>query len=212
MKRVYLDPASEDLKILRTSRETLKRAVALTAELGKSFGGKPKLVVHPGGITLEKHANPKKLLSIFKESLEEIASDEVEILPENLPPRPWVFGGEWVGNIFQAADEIKGFLKETGHSMCLDTSHLALACNAQGLNLTDEIGKLKDETRHLHISDGAGLGEEGLQIGEGSVDWKAVMQQLAGYKQTMVPEIWQGHLHSGRGFLQAMGHLKHYMK
>jgi sialic acid synthase SpsE/endonuclease IV len=212
MQRTYLDPSSADAEVLKVSRDTLQRAVDLTKELGESFIGTPKLIVHPGGITLERDSHPEQLLARFAETLAGLKTDGVELLPENLPPRPWVFGGEWVGNIFLLANEIAVFLQQHGYGMCFDTSHAALACHSASAQLVDQVKILRPYIKHLHISDGAGIGEEGLQVGEGTVDWPAVMKELTGYQETMVPDIWQGHLHQGRGFLQAMGKLKQYMK
>ena len=56
------------------------------------------------------------------------------------------------------------------------------------------------------------MGDEGLQVGEGVIDFQKLLGLLKGYEYTMVPEIWQGHLHEGKGFLQAMNHLKPFMK
>lgn len=212
MKRVYLNPASEDPQERKETIAILQRSVDVARKLGESFQGTPKFIIHPGGITLTKSPHPQKLLELFADTLSKLKSDGVEILPENLPPRPWVFGGEWVTNIFMLKDEIKTFLEETGYSMCFDTSHAALSCNAFEEDLLDMIITLKPYIHHLHVADGSGTGEEGLQIGQGTVDFERILAPLAGYSETMVPEIWQGHLHGGRGFLQAMEHLKQYMK
>lgn len=212
MKRVYLNPASEDPDERKATIRILQKSIDIARRLGESFQGVPKFIVHPGGITLAKSDHPKELLAIFADTLASLTSGGVEILPENLPPRPWVFGGEWVTNIFMLEDEIREFLKATGYKMCFDTSHAALSCNAFGEDLVEMITSLKPYIRHLHVADGSGTGEEGLQIGQGNVDFEAVLSPLAGYSHTMVPEIWQGHLHGGKGFLQAMNHLKQYMK
>jgi N-acetylneuraminate synthase len=166
--------------------------------LGESFAGTPKVIIHPGGITLQPAANPQALLDIFADTLGSLKAEGVQLLPENLPPRPWVFGGEWAGNIFLTGEEIKQFLEKTGFNMCFDVSHAALACVAADKDLMEMIKLLKPYIRHLHLADAAGIGDEGLQVGEGSVD--------------LIPEIWQGHLHGGKGFLQAMEHLRPYLK
>jgi len=212
MKRVYLNAASEDPEERKQVIAILQRSVDVARQLGQSFQGTPKFIIHPGGITLTKSENPAKLLEIFADTLSQLKSDGVEILPENLPPRPWVFGGEWVTNIFMLKDEIKDFLEKTGYFMCFDTSHAALSCNQYGEDLVQMITDLKPFIHHLHVADGSGTGEEGLQIGQGTVDFSSILDPLTGYTGTMVPEIWQGHLHGGRGFLQAMEHLKQYMK
>ncbi len=212
MHRTYLNPSAEDAAERRIALDTLQRSVDVARRLGESFVGQPKLVVHPGGITLQPAPEAGKLLDIFTDTLGQLKTDGVEILPENLPPRPWVFGGEWAGNIFLLGEEIKRWLEETGYKMCFDTSHAALACHAKKESLINMVEMLKPYIRHLHVADAAGIGDEGLQIGEGTIDWAAVLSPLAGYQETMVPEIWQGHLHGGKGFLQAMEHLKQYMK
>ncbi len=212
MKRIYLNPASEDPQERVATVEVLQRALDVTRELGKSFQGTPKFIIHPGGITMQPSDDPKKFLDLFEDTLKQLNMEGVEVLPENLPPRPWVFGGEWAGNIWMLGDEIRDFLDRTGYNMCFDTSHAALACNAYGEDLEEMITKLKPYIRHLHDADGAGVGDEGLQIGEGSIDFNKILSPLKGYSHTMVPEIWQGHLHDGKGFLQAMNHLKQFMK
>ncbi len=212
MGRTYLNPAAEDPEERKIAVHTLQRSIDVARRLSESFQGKPKFVVHPGGITLTPAKDPKKLLELFADTLSQLKTDGVDVLPENMPPRPWVFGGEWVTNIFLSGEEIKKFLDETGYNMCFDTSHATLACNAAGVSLVDMITLLKPYIRHLHVADGEGIGEEGLQIGAGTVDFEAVLAPLKGYKYTMVPEIWQGHLHGGKGFLKAMEKLKQYMK
>ncbi|MEK7500206.1 MAG: N-acetylneuraminate synthase family protein, partial [Patescibacteria group bacterium] len=212
MKRVYLNPASEDLEERKATIKILQKSVDIARTLGESFQGTPKFIIHPGGITLTKHNNPKHLLELFADTLSSLKTDGVEMLPENLPPRPWVFGGEWVTNVFMLGVEIRDFLQQTGYNMCFDTSHAALSCNAYNRDLLEMITMLAPFVRHLHVADGSGTGEEGLQIGSGTIDFEKILQPFAGYQHTMVPEIWQGHLHGGKGFLQAMNHLKQYMK
>lgn len=212
MKRLYLNPAAEDHDEREVAVKTLQRSADVAKRLGESFAGTPKLVIHPGGITLQPSDDPSKLLDLFADTLGKIKADGVELLPENLPPRPWVFGGEWVGNIFLLGEDIKEFLDATGYKLCFDTSHAALACNAKNSDLVSMVELLAPYIRHLHVADGAGIGDEGLQIGEGAVDFDQVLKPLSGYKYTMVPEIWQGHLHGGKGFLQAMEHLRPFIK
>ncbi len=210
-KRQYLNPAAEDPAERQAAVETLQRTIEVAKRLSESFSGVPKVVIHPGGITLLPAKDPKKLLALFADTLGQLKADGVELLPENLPPRPWVFGGEWVTNIFLLGEEIKQFLTATGYKMCFDTSHAALACNAAGTDLVGMITLLRPFISHLHVADGYGIGEEGLQIGQGTIDWAAVMATLKGYDETVVPEIWQGHLHGGKGFLEALEHLKPFM-
>ncbi|MBX5440544.1 MAG: hypothetical protein IRZ32_03335 [Solirubrobacteraceae bacterium] len=61
--------------------------------------------------------------------------------------------------------------------------------------------------RHLHLADAAGIDDEGLQIGEGVIDWRALLEQLERADFTWVPEIWSGHLHQHRGFVHAINRI-----
>lgn len=212
MHRHYLNPAAEDPAERAIAITTLQRSLDVTRRLSESFSGTPKFIVHPGGITLQPVANAAPLRDLFADTLSKLKPGDVMVLPENLPPRPWVFGGEWTTNIFLLADEIKAWLDATGYKLCFDSSHAALACNASGQDLTAAVRTLAPYIRHLHLADASGIGDEGLQIGTGTINWGATLAPLAGYQHTVVPEIWQGHLHGGRGFLQALEHLKPYMK
>lgn len=209
--RSLVDFATPDPEARRRSVESLKRTVGKVHELASHFRGTPKLVVHPGGYSLSPYRNPSELLHLLGDSLAQVDASGLELLLENLPPRPWFFGGEWVQNIFLGAEEIKAFLDAHGLKMCLDTSHAQLACNAAETSLVEFCRVLRPYVRHLHLSDAEGLGEEGLQIGEGDVDWKAVLEIFRDYDGTITPEIWQGHLEGGKGFLLALERLAPYI-
>jgi len=212
MHRRYLNLVSVDKNDRELALKNLQKSLDVTKKLSESFSGVPKFVFHPGGVTLAPYHDPGELIRILIDMIGKLKTDGVEILPENLPARNWIFGGEWVTNIFMFADEIGQILDETGLHMCFDTSHSELACNMHKKNIVEEIKKLRPYIRHMHISDGAGYGEEGLQIGKGTINWSKTLAPMKGYEYTMVPEIWQGHLHGGRGFFQALMHLKDNMK
>lgn len=208
--RSLVDLASLDAAARKRSVESLKRTVVKVHEIASRFPGVPKLVVHPGGYSLTPHPRPQELLGLLTNSLAQVDFTGIELLLENLPPRPWFFGGEWVANLFLTADEIKMFLDAHNLKMCLDTSHAQLACNVRGGSLVDFCRTIKPYVRHLHLSDAEGVGEEGLQIGEGQIDWAAVTGVFHDYDGTITPEIWQGHLEGGKGFLLALERLSPY--
>jgi sugar phosphate isomerase/epimerase len=57
------------------------------------------------------------------------------------------------------------------------------------------------------------LDGEGLQIGEGNIDWVHFFRVVKDYHGTMIPEIWRGHQHAGQGFLLAIQRLSEaYLK
>jgi N-acetylneuraminate synthase len=89
-------------------------------------------------------------------------------------------------------------------------SHSKLYCNWAHVDFYEQVQCFL--IRHLHLSDGAGLDGEGLQIGEGTIDWVHFFQVIGagkpdGYQGTMIPEIWRGHQRGGEGFLIAIQRL-----
>jgi N-acetylneuraminate synthase len=139
--------------------------------------------------------------------MEEIDNCGLELLLENLPPHPWYFGGQWLTNAFMDAYEIRDFIQPLGLTMCFDTSHSKLYCNWAHVDFYAQVQALLPYIGHLHLSDGAGLDGEGLQIGEGTIDWVHFFRVIGDYHGTMIPEIWRGHQRQGEGFLIAIQRL-----
>ena len=52
------------------------------------------------------------------------------------------------------------------------------------------------KTHHLHVSDAKAPDREGLEIGEGEIDFSF----LRDVKMPVLVEIWKGHEQNGRGF------------
>ena len=68
----------------------------------------------------------------------------------------------------------------------------------------------RNRFHHLHLVDAAGVDGEGLQIGDGEIDFAALaksLDQLAP-KASFIPEIWQGHKNEGEAFWVAMERLE----
>ena len=67
-------------------------------------------------------------------------------------------------------------------------------------------------TAHLHLGDAKGVNGEGLQIGEGAIDFKSLGKAISKLcpSASFIPEIWQGHKDGGRGFWLAMEKLEEY--
>ena len=206
--RSLVDLCSTDEKKRRDSIGLIQKSIDLASEIAKHFKGTPKVVIHPGAMTLDQpiHDN-RKLYDNLGRSVEQIDSGGVEILLENLPPHPWYFGGQWVTNAFMDAHEICDFILPRGLNICFDTSHCKLYCNWAHVDFYEQVKILLPFTHHLHISDGSGLDGEGLQIGEGNIDWVHFFRLTRDYHGTMIPEIWRGHQHSGQGFLLAIQRL-----
>jgi len=207
-----LDPASGDSKIRSMTVDILNQTILLVKKISphfkKSSGKGPKLVLHPGGMSRDWKPQLKKtLLQNLLWTLQELQSEGVEILLENMPPLPWYFGGQWRHNIFVEPDEIIDFLKSSGYSMCFDVSHAKLASNYLNIPMDDYV-KFLPFTLHIHIADAAGVDGEGLQIGDGEVDFKQLLAKFSSFKHGFIPEIWQGHKFGGEGYWIAIEKLE----
>src|SRR5690606_31520906 len=86
--------------------------------------------------------------------------------------------------------------------------HHKLYCNWAHVSQSEQIEKLLPYIKHLHISDAAGIDGEGLQVGDGNVNFHKFFQQIDGkFTGTMVPEIWRGHQNNGAGFVESIERL-----
>jgi N-acetylneuraminate synthase len=98
--------------------------------------------------------------------------------------------------------EIIEFCKSTNTRICHDISHSYLACNTFNWNHIDYTKKLAPFTAHYHISDGSGTDGEGMQYGEGTIDFNKLLKVIKdrSSESTFIPEVWQGHKNNGEGF------------
>ncbi len=191
-------------KTIDLARALAPRFTLSSAELPRG----PKIVIHVGGMSpkpggYDVGAATARLLAALKE----LDTGEVDLLLENLPPYPWYFGGRWFGHIICDVDNTVLLCEESGLGLCFDTSHAALECARSGASLLEFGTRVAPFVRHLHVSDGAGTSGEGLQIGEGNVNFVELLPTLMAMKPTLVPEIWMGHHESGDGFRVALEHL-----
>ena len=97
-----------------------------------------------------------------------------------------------------------------GLNICLDISHSALACKFFNIDLKDFIVEVSEFVRHLHIVDSKDIDGEGLQLGEGELNFNMVSKILNNKcpNASFVPEIWQGHKNNGEGFWKALDYLE----
>ncbi len=207
-ERTLVDLCSLDERQRRDSVTLMQKAINLTRSIAPYFIGMPKVIVHPGAMSLDHPIGDRhRLYENLRRSVQELDFQGVELLLENLPPHPWYFGGQWLTNAFMDAYEIRDFITSMGLNMCFDTSHSKLYCNWAHVDFYEQVRVLLPYVRHLHLADGAGLDGEGLQIGEGTIDWVHFFEVIGDYHGTMIPEIWRGHQRQGEGFLIAIQRL-----
>ena len=112
--------------------------------------------------------------------------------------------------VFVEPDGIVRFCEKYGYRVCLDTSHSKLACNHLKVSFKQFVLDIGRFAAHLHLVDAAGLDGEGLQVGEGEIDFVALGQDLhqVAPQASFIPEIWQGHKNGGEGFWVALERLE----
>jgi sialic acid synthase SpsE/sugar phosphate isomerase/epimerase len=207
--------AAEDSEWRMRSVKELQRVIDLTRTMQQYFKPREKtlIVASVGGFSKDGFVQAAKLPMLYElvaDSLSRLNQDGVEIIPQTLPPFPWYFGGQMYLNLFVTPDDTLNFCKQYGRRLCLDISHSKLACTHYKLSFQDLVRKLAPHTAHLHVVDGKGIDGEGLQIGEGEVDFKALAEDLDRLcpKASFIPEIWQGHKNDGEGFWTALERLE----
>lgn len=140
-------------------------------------------VVHPGylspyGAQVPQQAYMTNLASI-RELCDFAADFGIIIAIENMPDFPKIFG--------KYPDEMEEMLDAVGsHNVgfTFDVGH------ANTVGLIDEfLDQLGDRISHMHIHDNMGKKDEHLPIGEGTIDWKHVMEKLSNYKGIFVTEM-----------------------
>lgn len=205
-----VDLCSMDEERRKKSVWVVQRVIKRAKEMMPYFKGRPKIVIHVGGMDMKPSKNTEPLFENACKSFEELDTTEVNILPENLPPRPWYFGGQWYQNCFASAEDLIKFCQKLNLEMTFDISHAALYCNLMGENLMAYTKKVAPFARHIHVADARGVDGEGLQIGEGDIDFPKIFEALNNYKWSWLPEIWKGHQNNYQGFMIALEKLKSF--
>lgn len=210
-----LDLASADADYRARSIGELQRLIDMTRELKRWHrrAGTPLIVTNMGGFSTA-HALPVSERSVLyariEDSLSHLDREGVEIIPQTMPPFPWHFGGQSFHNLFMDPYEIEDFCRRNQMRVCLDISHSQLACNAFHWSMRDFCDIVGPYTAHLHIVDAKGVDGEGLQIGEGNIDFSVIAEVLRKRcpNASFIPEIWQGHKNAGQGFWIALDRLE----
>lgn len=210
-----LDLCSEDELYRKHSIKELQRVIDITNILKQYFPKTPRpcIVVNCGGFTstgfLTKTEREIRY-KILEKSLLELKTEGVELIPQTMPPFPWHFGGQQYHNLFVDPDEIIEFCTRNKMRICLDVSHSKLACNYFKLDFESFIAKTSKFSAHYHLADSGSDDDEGLQIGEGTINFTSLFEMMLknSPSATWIPEIWQGHKNNGEGFWVALDRLE----
>jgi sialic acid synthase SpsE/sugar phosphate isomerase/epimerase len=210
-----MDLASPDEAYRTQSLRETQRVIDITRDLKRFFPRtqRPPIVANIGGFSMDAPL-PREVITGYYErfarSLSELDLDGVELTPQTQAPFPWHFGGQRYQNLFVTIDEILEWCGRLNLRMCFDTSHSRLTCNHYGMDFYAFAERIAPITAHLHLGDAKGLNGEGLQVGEGDLDFVRLGKILrAGApRASFIPEIWQGHKNGGEGFWIALERLE----
>ncbi len=210
-KSHLMDLATPDEEYRSISIEETQKIIDITRDLKELFPKtkKPMIVANIGGFSLDeplKDSEKEKYYDNFANSLKELDLEGVEIIPQTMAPFPWHFGGQRFQNLFVMPEEIVDRCEKLDLRICFDISHCMLTCNHFNLDFYDLAEKISPVTAYLHIGDARGVNGEGLQIGDGDIDFKRLSKILNKNcpKAGFIPEIWQGHKNRGQGFWTAL--------
>lgn len=210
-----VDLASDETEIWERSIREVQRTIDVTRDLRRWFtmDEDPIMVVTMGGFTKDKHIAPAERQHKYAritEALGRLDTSGVRIAAQTLPPYPWLMGGQQFHNLFVDPRDTAEWAASTGTALCFDASHTKLATNWLGLPFSQAVDLLAPHSIHLHLVDATGVDGEGVQVGEGDIDWEefgAGLDRLAP-GVPFIPEIWQGHVNHGEGFWTALDRLE----
>ncbi len=213
-----LNLASDDDAHWQRSIEELQKVIELTRSLRSFFrSGAPDPVVicSLGGFTKDAHVPDDELGDMYARvaaGLDRIDDSGVRLCAQTLPPYPWYMGGQLFCNLFVGAADTARWAEQYHRRLCLDVSHSKLAANFKGQQFSEAVDLLAPHADHLHLVDATGVDGEGVQVGDGEIDWALLARQLdeLGPGVGFIPEIWQGHVNDGEGFWIALERLEQW--
>ncbi|MBS1905456.1 MAG: N-acetylneuraminate synthase family protein [Actinobacteria bacterium] len=213
-----VDLASDDEEIWERSIREVQRTIDVTRDLRRWFTVEedPIMVVTMGGFTKDKHIAPEQRTHKYARvaaALKRLDSTGVRIAAQTLPPYPWLMGGQQFHNLFLDPRDTARFAEETGTALCFDASHTKLATNWLGLAFSEAVDLLAPHTIHWHLVDATGVDGEGVQVGEGDIDWPEFAERMDRLSPgtPFIPEIWQGHVDNGAGFWTALDRMEAWL-
>jgi len=214
-KSHLMDLATTDSSYSKISLNETQRVINITKDLNKYFPKQknPLIVANIGGFSMDSPIDESRkelLYETFFKNLSKLNTEGVEIIPQTMAPFPWHFGGQRYQNLFVHIDEIVYYCEKFNIRMCFDVSHSMLTCNHFGQDFYKFSEKIAPYTAHIHLGDASGVNGEGLQIGEGEIDFVKLGSILREKSPTssFIPEIWQGHKNDGEGFFKALEKLE----
>ncbi len=171
--------------------------------------GQPRRVHHR---RLRRARRAGRMYARVAAGLARVDDSGVRLCAQTLPPYPWYMGGQLFCNLFVDPRDTAEFAATYDRRLCFDVSHSKLAANYLGMSFAEATDLLAPHTEHLHLVDATGVDGEGVQVGDGEIDWAragpAAREAAPGV--SFIPEIWQGHVNDGEGFWIALERLEQW--
>lgn len=194
-----MDPFSKDENQRNSSINMLERTVAFAEQLQELCGVSVPVV----GSFSVMHSDRDAFFEEHSALLKGYLSRGVLVIPQWLPPIAWYFGGSVRLHTMNELQDAK-LLRKNNLGVCLDICHMILGRNYFDFSVDALISELKNNVRHVHIADAAGIDGEGLAIGEGEAENLPLFKKALEYDCLKVIEVWQGHFDNGSGFRNAL--------
>lgn len=204
-----LDLVSENKEVYKKSYSLFEKIMDW-AESVKRLTGQEKinLITNVGGATND----PKELKNFKKdfafEKLSEInlvcSNRGIHFLPQTMPPFPWHFGGQGYHRLFVNPQDMIDIQNWSNIKFCMDVSHTFMSCSHLNISFYDAMDQVSRYFNYLHIADAIYPGEEGINIGEGEMDFSRLKNYLNNKDYLWIPEVWNGHLDNFAGFKTAL--------
>lgn len=201
-----LDLVADDAAYRQRAIDNLQRVVDATLQISEFFplANERLVIANVGGFSADEPRKPAERIQLYErfyESCQRIDFKGTELIPQNMAPFPWLFGGQRHQNIFMMPEELVAQAREHNMRYCLDLAHLQMTCFHFSLDFQDALALLLPYSAHLHIADAKGTNGEGVVMGTGDIDWPKTWAQICQYPQvSFIPETWQGHKDHGAGF------------
>jgi sialic acid synthase SpsE/sugar phosphate isomerase/epimerase len=197
-----IDPFSEDQRVKAKSLECLEHVIAFAENLSRKSGNSVPIVNSLSSRTLSREMFYSRIRELFSS----LSTDNTPMTIQWLPPFAWYFGGSIRLEQLNSESDVE-FLKKFEIPVTMDSSHLIMCRNFDGLDATSVIRELKDQILHCHISDAEGIDGEGTGFEDFTGKNFDIFSSLFALDTQRVIEVWQGHLNGNEGFKSAIRQL-----
>ena len=160
------DPLSKSKQIRMESKKILNNVIQIS-KIASNDNQTPTIFV--SSLSQNNYEDKETFFSKLKDFIDELyQSSNILFLPQWLPKKAWYFGGAYDINLFSTYEDIE-LIKKYNLQICLDIAHLIMSANSAEEDWKLWHKKLKQYTKHYHLSDSYGTDGEGVDFGKGEL-------------------------------------------